>query len=247
MNYSQVKIKNIPFGVYTRIKRYADYYFNSLFNTKWSKPDLKATIIGEKYGGYIIPSFLNEKSVVYSFGIGEDLTFDLELIRQFNCKVVGFDPTPKSIEWTKNQDLPDKFQFLQFGLSAKSGKQTFFLPKNPNTVSASLTKDLGGEKIECDFLSFDDILKKLGHSYVDLVKMDVEGAEYGIFNDWISKKYTPPFGQIWVEFHPSRSGSTNFKTALLINKLKDISLIPAKSAVIYRTNHYLLINTKYIF
>ena len=62
---------------------------------------------GTRYGGYYVcPEFLDEKSIIYSFGIGEDISFDTTLINKHNCNVFCFDPTPKSIDWMKRQELP---------------------------------------------------------------------------------------------------------------------------------------------
>ena len=41
-----------------------------------------------------------EKCVVYNYGIRESLEFGLAFVKQ--CDVVGFDPSPISVEWWKN-------------------------------------------------------------------------------------------------------------------------------------------------
>ena len=72
---------------------------------------------GNEYGGfYVCPVFINENSIVYSFGIGEDISFDKALIDIHGCHVFGFDPTPKSIDWIKSQKLPENFNFYEYGL-----------------------------------------------------------------------------------------------------------------------------------
>ena len=40
---------------------------------------------------------LDTHSVVYSFGVGDNVAWDLEMIRQFGGTVHAFDPTPASI------------------------------------------------------------------------------------------------------------------------------------------------------
>jgi hypothetical protein len=51
---------------------------------------------GTKYGGfYVYPDRLCQESIIYSFGVGEDVSFDLELIEKYNCHVFAFDPTQK--------------------------------------------------------------------------------------------------------------------------------------------------------
>ena len=43
------------------------------------------------------------------------------------------------------------------------------------------------------------ILKMLGHSCIDLLKMDIEGAEYDVLADLLTQRI--PVKQILVEFH----------------------------------------------
>lgn len=58
--------------------------------------------LGSNYGGW---SFLNnsnlEKNFIISAGLGEDASFDIELINRYNCKVIVVDPTPRAIEHYK--------------------------------------------------------------------------------------------------------------------------------------------------
>ncbi len=89
---------------------------------------------GSSYGGfYINPELLSPTAVVYSFGIGKDISFDLACIKKHQCHVFGFDPTPKSIQWIKAQKIHSNFHFHEFGISAgTSGKSTFYIPENPH-------------------------------------------------------------------------------------------------------------------
>ena len=43
------------------------------------------------------------------------------------------------------------------------------------------------------------ILEKLGHNRIDILKMDIEGAEYEVIEDIISS--TVPIQQVLIEFH----------------------------------------------
>jgi hypothetical protein len=63
---------------------------------------------GSNYGGFFVhPLGLNEESLVYSFGVGEDISFDKEIILRHRCCVFAFDPTPRCINWIKSQ-IPRK-------------------------------------------------------------------------------------------------------------------------------------------
>ncbi|MCI0358483.1 MAG: hypothetical protein L0211_08375, partial [Planctomycetaceae bacterium] len=60
---------------------------------------------------------LHAGSVVYSFGVGDNVAWDLAMIRQFGCTVHAFDPTPASIAWIARQSLPPEFVFHDVGIS----------------------------------------------------------------------------------------------------------------------------------
>jgi len=159
---------------------------------------------GTSYGGfYIIPSLLDRSSVIYSFGTGRDISFDKECIRKHGASVFAFDPTPKSIEWIGNQKLPDRFHFHPYGISAsKSGQADFFLPANPRAVSGSLVKHKevdAGQSVKVMMMTFDDIIRVLKHTHIDVLKMDIEGTEYDVIDAILASPVS--VDQILVEFH----------------------------------------------
>ena len=158
---------------------------------------------GNKYGGfYVNPNLIEENGIVYSFGIGEDITFDEAVIRNHNCNVFGFDPTPKSIEWCTRQNLNENFNFYPFGIGKKSELATFNLPSNPDYVSGSLINhdNVNSENhVQVEIKSFEDIQKINNHQKIDVLKMDIEGSEYEVMDSIL--KNTIEITQIAVEFH----------------------------------------------
>jgi FkbM family methyltransferase len=148
----------------------------------------------------ICPDGLSASSVVYSFGVGENISFDLQLIRQFGAHVHAFDPTPKSIEWLGKQSLPDNFVFHDYGIADHDGICTFLPPENPTHVSHTIVnRKTPGSAIEFPVRRLASIMKSLGHQKIDLLKMDVEGAEYGVIEDLLNGGVA--VGQLLVEFH----------------------------------------------
>lgn len=162
--------------------------------------------IGTKNGGWAIPEdFLNNDSIVYMVGAGEDISFDIGIAQKYKCKVHIFDPTPrakahfdevingikKNIKTPINGSLTDFYplngvnienlEFFELGLWNKEEELKFYVPKNPEHVSHSLvnlqkTKDYFIAKV--DRLS--NIMLRLNHEYIDLLKIDIEGAEYNV-------------------------------------------------------------------
>lgn len=177
---------------------------------------------GNDYGGfYLNPNLINKKSIVYSFGIGEDISFDAALIHAHQCHVFGFDPTPKSIHWCEEQDLPKSFQFYDFGIAEKTGTAKFHLPINTEHVSGSLVlqNSLSEENtVEVKMKSFLDTLDILKHQKIDVLKMDIEGSEYDVIESILAAGIQ--IDQMAIEFHERFFENGKEKSQQLIEKMK---------------------------
>jgi len=148
----------------------------------------------------VCPDTLSASSVVYSFGVGEDISFDLELIRRFQVQLHAFDPTPRSIEWIRRQTLPNEFVFHEYGLADFNGRCTFLPPTNPLHVSHTIVQRKSPwPAVELPVQRLATIMQSLGHYRIDLLKMDIEGAEYGVLRDVLSSGMGVE--QLLVEFH----------------------------------------------
>ena len=157
---------------------------------------------GSDYGGWdVATDGLNRDSVVYSFGIGEDASFDLGLIRRFGLTVHGFDPTPRSLRWVSAQSMPPEFVMHPYGLADRDGLAAFYPPKRSGHVSYSLLPRAGVKDgaITLPVRRLAAIMDSLDHDHVDLLKLDIEGAEYAVIQDLLPSGVRP--AQILVEFH----------------------------------------------
>ena len=178
---------------------------------------------GNTYGGfYVHPDVLSKDSIVYSFGIGEDISFDKMLIENHKCNVFAFDPTPKSINWVKSQQLPSNFRFFEYGIDSKTGFVNFNMPKNKNHVSASIIKHQNvdaNDFISVPMKSLTDIANEFNHNHIDLLKMDIEGSEYEIMDSILSSSLQ--INQILLEIHERFFVDGKTKTTKLLKTLKD--------------------------
>ena len=59
----------------------------------------------------VCPEGLGPDSVVYSFGVGDNIEWERGVIERFGVTVHAFDPTPACVSWLQSQALPDKFRF----------------------------------------------------------------------------------------------------------------------------------------
>jgi FkbM family methyltransferase len=186
-------------------------------------PDIKLESVtyGNKDAAWTIyPAVLNGNSIVYSFGVGEDISFDLSIIENHNVSVLTFDPTPKSVKWIKGQHLPSKFMFAAIGIAAYDGIAKFSLPENPDYVSATIIeKQSAGGHFDAEVKRLSTIMKLFNHSKIDILKMDIEGAEYDVIDDILASNINVK--QILIEFHHRFSQIGIAKSKNAIKKLRN--------------------------
>lgn len=202
--------------------------------------------IGTPYGGWIIPKdFLQADAVCYLVGAGEDISFDLGVSLQYGCPVHIFDPTPRAIDHVHQlleairegrpmacATSPDGYYpeypaslasriFLHpYGVWESDGTLQFFAPENKEHVSHSLV-DLqhSGQSIEVPVRRLHSLMQELGHSHIDLLKLDVEGAEYQILDSILTDRIA--INVLCIEYdetannHLDRYYLTRIKNSLL--------------------------------
>jgi FkbM family methyltransferase len=178
---------------------------------------------GNTYGGTNAhPDILNKNSIVYSFGIGEDISFDKAIIENHGCYVFAFDPTPKSIAWIKDQKLPPNFTFFEYGIASETGYVNFNLPKNSKHVSGSIIGHQNVDKnnsVSVLMKCLSDIIAELGHDHIDVLKIDIEGYEYDVINNILSS--SAEIDQILIELHERFFVDGKEKTAKLLKSMKE--------------------------
>ncbi|HJT90692.1 MAG TPA: FkbM family methyltransferase [Mycobacterium sp.] len=141
--------------------------------------------IGSVYGGWFVPeSALRGSAVCYSVGLGEDGSFDRAMAEIYGCQVFVFDPTPRAIEYAQAElaDVPG-IRFQPLGLWSEQTVLRFYAPRNPAHVSHSVVNLQGTtDFFEAQCVSLADAMDALGHRRIDILKLDVEGAEYEVLN-----------------------------------------------------------------
>jgi FkbM family methyltransferase len=150
--------------------------------------------LGSDYGGYVIPTSLPDETwVCYSAGVGEDVTFDLEVIRRYGCDVFAFDPTPRAIAFAEQMSSEEsRFRFFPWGIWSEDGSAQFFVPTNPEHVSHSITNlQQTSDSITVPVRSLTTIMAELGHDHVDLLKLDIEGAEHAVVRSLLASAIRP--------------------------------------------------------
>jgi FkbM family methyltransferase len=169
--------------------------------------DRQSEWFGSKDNGWpILPALLAGRApCVYSLGIGRDISFDKEMIQRFGAEVFAFDPTPASMAWLSKQDVPASFHAHPLGVAARDGMMPF-APVSEHGVSHTIIerRPEEGGGLQVPVRRLPTILEKLGHRHLDVLKMDIEGAEYEVLRDMAETNIRPT--QVLVEFHHRFTG-----------------------------------------
>jgi FkbM family methyltransferase len=135
------------------------------------------------YGGYVLPSSLiDQKSVCYLAGTGEDVSFDLGLIARFGCTVHSLDPVPRAAQHVAAAAaFEPRLVFHSAALWSSDQTLTFHAPRENGYVSQSAINLHGTEP---DFTAparaVSSLMAELGHDHIDVLKVSAEGSEYEI-------------------------------------------------------------------
>jgi hypothetical protein len=151
-------------------------------------------------GTYILPiSLLNDSGVLLSFGVADDTSFEEDFIEKYpNISIYTFDPSIDSLPSTNS-----KIHFDKIGVAGK---------KSSNGA----------------LLTFDQIIQQKNISKKEqiVIKMDIEGWEWGVFKGLNFEEYNIPV--IVIEFHMMTINSISellFFPIHFYNRLKTINRI----------------------
>ena len=168
----------------------------------WLRPlsDADLVRLGSDYGGWIVPrALLRPGAMCYCAGVGEDATFDLELIRH-GCHVISIDPTPRAIRFGAKvaRDQP-AFSLVPVGLWSAPGVLRFYAPRDPTHVSHSIVNlQRTADFFDAECTTVKLLAERLGHDRLDLLKLDIEGAEHEVLASVLRDGPLP--GTLCVEF-----------------------------------------------
>ena len=136
--------------------------------------------------------------VVYCAGVGQGISFELELAKRATRHILVFDPSPTGVNTMSTCDRTN-LTFYPIGFAAQTGTIRFSVPKDAGEGSFSIPQD-GVDTISFECWDLATIMQKHGDTSIDLLKMDIEGFEYDIIDGFLAAGI--PVRQLCVEFHP---------------------------------------------
>lgn len=184
--------------------------------------------LGTVYGGWALPEIINfdQGSIIYSAGVGEDISFDLILSDMYNCCIILIDPTErakihfeevknfyKTGAWQFSGDIQDdyhshikglspdfsRFRYVSEALWYQKENLRFYKQENAKYVSQSLIPEMFGPEYNIvPATTIKTLMSQYNHNKIDLLKLDIEGAEIEVLNNIIDDAIFPKY--LCVEF-----------------------------------------------
>jgi len=152
-----------------------------------------------------------------------------------NVKIFGFEPDERNFSLLKENLKANHVEGIMknVAIGGVTGDRKLFLSSDSHNHSL-----LGsGEGVKVFVRSLGDVLEKFDH--VDLVKMDIEGAEFEIFSG-ISGESLTKIGSFYIEYHESEGKSAD----LIIDTLKRAGFKSTKKASFYEGSMGFILGTR---
>ena len=141
------------------------------------------------------PQSLPSGAVVYSFGICDDMSFDAEMAGRFGCEVHMFDPAP---------GVNSNFAGFVQGSPCGTGHLFYHdMGIGPTSDDPKTCQDLTLDGKKCEVKDLATIARSLGHTRIDILKLDIEGGEFVALTPALSQGVFENLGirQVLVEVH----------------------------------------------
>jgi FkbM family methyltransferase len=144
---------------------------------------------GNHYGGYYVDlDSINTNDTILDLGVGEDYSFSEFLHLYRDVKVIAVDPTIKALRYNEDKKL-NYVTFINKAVYTLDDEDlVLYKNNNPNHVSDSINPDMksvGSETYTVKTISLKGLIRKYQPS---LIKLDIEGAEYDVYQDCLGVK-----------------------------------------------------------
>tara|TARA_B100001248_G_C27396750_1_gene466101 strand:- start:2184 stop:2828 length:645 start_codon:yes stop_codon:yes gene_type:complete len=158
---------------------------------------------------------LNEKSVVID--LGSNFGDVLKGLEDCGCKVYAFEPHPFFYNYIiENYGSNENFVISSKAAWVKNEKRNFYFKKSRQAINGGATLmaektnilDLGLYDI-VDCFDISEFIKLIGH--VDVLKIDIEGAEYEVLHSLLESGAYRNIKSIYIEDHERKMPSKRFR------------------------------------
>jgi FkbM family methyltransferase len=138
---------------------------------------------------------LDENSIVVDLGSYHG-RFALEIFIKFKCNVYSFEPLKQFYEYSKLTIKKDKIKFFNYALGKSNGKEILYLNEDETSF---FNKSNISEEI--DIREFNQAISDLDIKKIDLLKINIEGAEYDLLDHILENNIILKIKNLQIQFH----------------------------------------------
>lgn len=163
---------------------------------------MNLTLHGEpEYGWFLPDDLVQPDSVVVDVGVGEDVSFSRSLADRYGCPLHCVDPTPKALAYLDRLG-DERLVIHPVGLGARTGPAEFHLPTDERHVSATAVpqEHTKGGSLQVELVDAAELRRRVG-GRIDVLKLDIEGAEYEVIDSPAFEELAAELSVLCVEFH----------------------------------------------
>jgi FkbM family methyltransferase len=184
---------------------------------KRSVPQRASLRLDHVRGHTFVGSWLSADSMVIDLGMNVG-KFSYTVHQRYGCTIVGAEANPMlALQMTAT----DKVVCRNVAITYEQGYVNFFVDAtNPEASTGTFGDEYEGQPIQVRGVSYPDFVHASDVKDIDLLKIDIEGAEMELFQK------SPPdqferVKQISVEFHAFRRPSLCSEIKLILTRMKD--------------------------
>jgi len=193
--------------------------FQAAFSDSYTSRSARFT----KVGNYLIHRLpAGVRPIIYSFGIGNDISFDVDASDRFGVPIYMYDPTSTVEKFMAQRQGDERLIFQKEGIYTRDAELRLYTSrKKLNSSLYPIHRKGKHEVVRCRTLA--SFMDENGHESIDILKMDVEGVADDVLTQVMDETDIRP-KQIVTEFEVK--GIENPitylpKIMLLAEKLKD--------------------------
>jgi FkbM family methyltransferase len=171
--------------------------------------------VGSVTHGYYVPeNYFLDTSICYCVGAGTDISLDTELVTRYKSQVFIFDPMPYALGhftsltasvkagkrftadndengyvYTISAEALATVTYCATGVWNEKKSVRFYFPTKDTYAGHSITNlQNTADYIEAPVNTLSNIMRELGHQHLDLLKIEIEGAEYTVIDNVLADK-----------------------------------------------------------
>lgn len=153
-----------------------------------------------------------DQPIVYDYGLGMDISWPLHMIKTKRAQVWGFDVTTESVKYLQAEEaagrIPAEFHWVKQLLGKSNEPVRLTIPEKDGFASfgaADKVANNRGKYVQFPAQTLTSAMAANGHDVIDILKLDVEGAEFDVIKHWQQSEFAEeamlPACQLLVEHH----------------------------------------------